>query len=324
MLTPVELREFSRVSASRTVLALALDWLGIALLFYLAAAFPNPITYILCAIFMGRQQLALAIMMHDGAHKRLFKNILANEYVGQFFTAAPLFFSMFSYRTLHLKHHRDPLVAEDPDLSLTGGYPLDKASFVRKLLRDLSGVSYFKFIRYFIYLARGKKQKARHAKATQGPSVTQGEERIISDLDTQSAVIPREKMPLWMTFVSMILINGLMLGILSATGHGWLYLLWLIPMMTVLQVLLRIRGVAEHAGYQPNKDQRLNSRTVINPVQTFFFAPHGVFYHIEHHVYPSVPFYKLPQVHKLMKERGSLPEQNLFHGYGEILRQILK
>jgi fatty acid desaturase len=324
MLTPVELRELSRVSGGRSLLSLALDWAGIALLFYIAAQYPHPLTFLLCGIMMGRQQLALAIMMHDGAHKRLFKSTPLNEYFGQFLTAAPLFFSMFSYRTLHLKHHRDPLVAEDPDLSLTGGYPLEKSSFFRKLLRDLTGVSYFKFIRYFIYLARGKKKASRHATATQGASVTLGEERIISDLNTQSAVVHRDKFPLWMTFFSMIFMNLVIWGGLYLSGHGALYLLWLIPMMTVLQVLLRIRGVAEHAGYQPNKDQRLNSRTVISPLQTFFFAPHAVYYHVEHHVYPSVPYHRLSSVHKLMKERGSLPESNVFYGYGEVLKQILK
>jgi fatty acid desaturase len=324
MLTPVELRDLSRVSDGRSLLALTLDWLGIVLLFYIAADLPHPLTYLLCGILMGRQQLALAIMMHDGAHKRIFKSVLMNEYAGQFLTAAPLFFSMFSYRTLHLKHHRDPLVAEDPDLSLTGGYPLSKSSFLRKLLRDLTGVSYFKFIRYFIYLARGKTKKTRHAAATTGASTTLGEDRIISDLNTQSAAVHRDKLPLWMTFFSMIFMNLLIFGSLYYSGHGALYLLWLIPMMTVLQVLLRIRGVAEHAGYQPNKDQRLNSRTVISPVQTFFLAPHGVYYHVEHHVYPSVPFYRLNTVHKLMKERGSLPESNVFYGYGEVLKQIVK
>ena len=71
--------------------------------------------------------------------------------------------------------------------------------------------------------------------------------------------------------------------------------------------MLRIRGITEHAGYAPNPDQRLNARTVINPVETFFFAPHGVNYHVEHHVYPSVPHFRLPEVHRLMSERGALP-----------------
>lgn len=323
MLTNVELRELSQISGFKSSLSILLDWMIVALIFALAIGVPHPLTYIFCAIMMGRQQIAFAILMHDGAHKRLYKSSVLNEYIGQFLTAAPLFFSMFSYRKLHLKHHRDPLVSDDPDISLTGGYPVSKASFIRKLLRDLFGISYFKFIRYFIYLARSGNKAEKKITASTLESQTQGETRIIEELSSQ-AHIAKEKVPFALIVSSMFIINGLMWGILFSLGHGWLYLLWIVPMMTVLQVLLRIRGVAEHAGYQPNKDQRLNSRTVINPLQTFFFAPHGVFYHVEHHQYPSVPFYNLPTVHKLMKERGSLPETNVFSGYGPVLKQILK
>lgn len=323
----MELKQLSQVSTVKGLWALVSDWLGIVLLFIIAARFPYFLVSIFCGFMMGRQQLGLAIMMHDGAHKRIVKNSLWNEYLGQFFTAAPLFFSMFSYRTLHLKHHRDPLVADDPDLSLTGGYPISKSSFVRKLLRDLTGVSYFKFIRYFIYMARGgqnrKKAKLLMQNSPTQNSLTQAHGQIGESLGAQ-AQVHHEKMPLWLIFFSMILMNSLIWGSLFLTGHGWLYLIWIIPMMTILQVLLRIRGVAEHAGYQPSKDQRLNARTVINPVQTYFFAPHRVYYHIEHHLYPSVPFYNLKKVHQLLNDRQSLPTENIFYGYGPVLKQILK
>ena len=98
----------------------------------------------------------------------------------------------------------------------------------------------------------------------------------------------------------------------------------MLPTVTALQVLLRIRGVAEHAGFEQNADQRQNARTIINPVQTFFFAPNNVNYHIEHHVYPSIPWYHLPKAHRIMKERGALPEKNLYSGYGAMLKEILR
>jgi len=61
----------------------------------------------------------------------------------------------------------------------------------------------------------------------------------------------------------------------------------------------------------------------VNPLQTFFFAPHQVNYHMEHHQYPSVPFFNLPKVHRLLKERGSLPETNLYTGYGKVISELL-
>lgn len=299
MLTRDELRSFSQISGVRTSFSLFLDWLGIAFLFAILIYFPNPLTYVLCFILMARQQLALAIMMHDGAHSRLYKSSTLNNYLGQLLTAAPVFFSQDSYRKFHLKHHLNPLAPDDPDISLIGGYPIVQKSFVRKLLRDLFGISYFKFIGYFFY-------KARKSKPGEGNSGR------------------KKNMPTWYLIFSILLINSLMLGTLWYLGHPWLYFFfWVMPMMSPLQVLLRIRGVAEHAGYQNNAQQMLCSRTVVNPLQTFFFAPHQVNYHMEHHQYPSVPYFRLPQVHRMMKERKSLPEKNIYVGYGQVFKDLL-
>ena len=77
----------------------------------------------------------------------------------QLVCAAPLYaISMESYKRLHLKHHLDPLVADDPDLSLIGGYPIGRASFRRKLVRDLLGISYFK-VHPIFYLYVGEEDE---------------------------------------------------------------------------------------------------------------------------------------------------------------------
>ncbi len=300
MLTNKELKEYSQTSAWKSSFSLFLDWLGIAAIFAVLIYFPNPLTYLIGFILIGRQQLALAIMMHDGAHGRLYKNPKANDYLGQLFTAAPLFFSQDSYRKFHLKHHSAPLAPDDPDISLIGGYPISKKSFIRKLLRDLFGISYFKFIGYFFYKPRKKKN---------------GAPKISTDT---------KRLPAWYQIFSALLVNGVLFGTLIYLGHPWLYFIfWQIPMMTILQVLLRIRGVAEHAGYEANANQMLCSRTVINPFQTFFFAPHQVNFHMEHHQYPSVPYFHLAEVHKIMRERKSLPEKNIYKGYGQVLSDLL-
>ncbi len=115
-----------------------------------------------------------------------------------------------------------------------------------------------------------------------------------------------------------------MLAALSLLGHPWLYLtLWLLPAITALQVLLRIRGIAEHAGYEATKNQMLCSRTVIPSWQTVVFAPHDVNYHIEHHVYPSIPHYNLSKAHKMMRERAILPEANIYSGYDKVLQELV-
>jgi fatty acid desaturase len=304
VLSNQEVRDLSAISGWETVKALVFDWGLIAVAFALVIAFPNPVVFLVSLVLVARQQLALAIMMHDAAHKRLFTDPKLNDTAGQFLCAAPLLFSMYSYRTLHLRHHKEPLTEEDPDLSLIGGYPISKKSLYRKLLRDATGISYFKFIKYFIHMA--SKQKKRSA----GPD---GEVKRNSD-----------NPPLAKIVFSIVLMNSMMLAVLTMIGHPWLYLtLWLVPAITALQVLLRVRGIAEHAGYTATKNQMLCSRTVMPSWQTELFAPHSVNYHIEHHVYPSIPHYNLVKAHKMMRERGILPEANIFSGYDQVLKELV-
>lgn len=295
----------SKPSLRHTFQALLWDWGVIVALFVIAIQWPQPIVWICVFLWMSRQQLGLAILMHDAAHKRLATDVRLNDWLSQFFCAAPLLFSMYSYRTLHLKHHQDPLAADDPDLSLIGGYPISKKSFLRKLIRDATGISYFKFIRYFIHAARKPKRQVDTA--------NQGEKKV------------RAKTPVGEIVFSILFMNGLMFFILWQLGHPIYYFtLWFLPAVTALQVLLRIRGVAEHAGYSQNQDQRVNARTLKPSWQTLIFAPHHVNYHIEHHIYPSVPYFRLPQLHRMMSERGELPVKNIFTGYGPVLKEIVK
>ncbi len=308
MLSNEELSKFSKISVWPSLYYLIADYLLIGLCFYLVSAHGNPFVYIFSFILIARTQLALAILMHDASHRRLAQSRPINDFIGQFLIAAPLFFSMFSYQRFHLKHHRIPMQDDDPDISLTGGYPISKKSFLRKIFRDLSGVSYFKFIGYFIYKSRKKNDKTK--KTFEEHSKLESYSRLTIAL-------------------SILISNLVLISILYLLGNPWLYLFfWFLPMVTMLQFLLRIRGITEHAGYKGIDSKKLEdqahiSRTLVNPLQTFFFAPHSVNYHIEHHIYPGIPHYRLKKVHRLLKERKSLPEKNLYQGYGQVLKELI-
>ncbi len=296
-----ELRHLTRLKSWRAALAIVSDWLVIFLAWGAVLYFENIWVYLPAFLIIARQQLALAILMHDGSHRRLFNNVRINDGITQWFLAAPLLFSVFSYQKNHLIHHRDPLAPGDPDLPLIGGYPISKMSFARKILRDAVGISYFKFIRYFLYMSR----------KSAGPAGRRGK-------------LPTGALPVWSVFVSIVVMQALIFSFFVVIGYPLFYLLfWILPAVTALQVLLRIRGIAEHAGYAPNPDQRWNARTVCPSFQTLVFAPHNVHYHIEHHVYPSVPFYNLPKLHRLFAERGLHPRQNVFAGYGAVLKDLV-
>ena len=92
---------------------------------------------------------------------------------------------------------------------------------------------------------------------------------------------------------------GTVLAVVTFT-NGWAYfaLLWLLPMATVGTAAFRLRTVAEHAGLAEDHELR-STRTVLPALfERFLVAPCNVNYHLEHHLYPSVPFYNLPKLHR--------------------------
>ena len=74
-------------------------------------------------------------------------------------------------------------------------------------------------------------------------------------------------------------------------GLPTLYGSWLMP----------IYGYTQHAGLAENVlDHRLNCRTVyMNIINRYLYW--NMNYHVEHHMFPLVPYHNLPKLHELVK-----------------------
>lgn len=83
-------------------------------------------------------------------------------------------------------------------------------------------------------------------------------------------------------------------------------------------------GVLQHAGLADNViDHRLNSRTVyMNPISRFIYW--NMNYHIEHHMYPMVPYHKLPQLHELLKDDFPTANTSIWQAYREVIPVLKK
>lgn len=77
-------------------------------------------------------------------------------------------------------------------------------------------------------------------------------------------------------------------------------------------------GLLQHGGLADNvTDHRLNSRTVyMNPVSRFVYW--NMNYHIEHHMFPMVPYHALPKLHALIKDDLPAPNTSIFDAYREM------
>lgn len=303
-LSPAEIRQYSKLQPARTWLRIGVLWGGIAAIFALATAVPTWWMVLLLMPLMARQQMALGAMMHEGAHRRLFPSRSLNDHVSQLFFGGPLLLIADGYRRTHLKHHRAPMAEDDPDIGITGGYPVSGASLRRRLLRDITGRTYIKFIRHFIF---PHKRTARVAKEVlDKPRRDDGVSTAFS-------------------IAGVLLVHGTLLAALTIWSTPWYYLLlWMLPQMTFLQVYLRIRGIAEHAGFEPGPDQRRNTRTVLNRFEAWWVAPADLNLHITHHLYPSVPWYHTRTVHQLLQTRGALDGAPIFDNYREVLAELVR
>jgi fatty acid desaturase/nitrite reductase/ring-hydroxylating ferredoxin subunit len=81
-------------------------------------------------------------------------------------------------------------------------------------------------------------------------------------------------------------------------------------------------GITQHAGLREDVlDHRLNTRTVyMNPVFRFLYL--NMNYHLEHHLFPAVPYYNLPQLHQELKAYLPPPKPSVLAAYREIVHAL--
>jgi MocE subfamily Rieske [2Fe-2S] domain protein len=88
--------------------------------------------------------------------------------------------------------------------------------------------------------------------------------------------------------------------------------------------LMLVYGLTQHTGMAENVlDHRLNSRTFYtNIVNRFLYW--NMNYHVEHHMFPLVPYHAVPRLHELIKDDCPEPYPSLWSCWKEILPTILK
>ncbi len=88
--------------------------------------------------------------------------------------------------------------------------------------------------------------------------------------------------------------------------------------------LMPIYGFTQHAGLAENVlDHRLNCRTVyMNRLHRFLYW--NMNYHVEHHMFPLVPYHALPQLHAMVKDDCPPPYRGILHAWREIVPAILR
>jgi fatty acid desaturase len=100
-----------------------------------------------------------------------------------------------------------------------------------------------------------------------------------------------------------------------------LWRIWLMPLL-LTALLSQLRAVAEH-GLTAKGSVFTASRTVVsNRVVRFLMC--NINYHLEHHLFPSVPWYNLPRAHALLREEYRRTGASIYGSYRHFYLDFLR
>jgi fatty acid desaturase len=315
VLSPQELAPLTQLSTLRSLLAIAQTMLclfaGVALGVWVWGTVHAWWALPVVVIWMAVHQHAWFILNHDAAHYRLLPQRSFNDALGAFMGITGGV-SMHTYRVTHRLHHNHLYGPQDPDTAIHGGYPRGKAYLLKKLLQDIVGLNAWKTYAYFFG----------------SPAINDETGQGINPLNDTSPQLRQAARRDRMGVVAFHLLVPVALFVIAASADStgargyfsyllsqalWFYLVfWVLPLLTVLQPILRLRAICEHGAVSdlssPLTAARSNNTRGrwLNWLSRFFLFPHHVNYHLEHHLYPAVPHYHLPRLHALLQAKGAL------------------
>jgi fatty acid desaturase len=272
--------------------AFVLTYAALAAAFGVALWSESVAGYLAGFIIAVAVQTRLAVIMHEGAHWLLHPDKRVNDRLSNWLAAFPIGTTIGTYRRNHLPHHTHLGTTDDPDFTALCLPPIEKGllASVRDCVTGWRHVQLF-----FKYTAqRGE------GGATDGAPVG---------------------------LAGRLAWQGALLGIAATARQPWAYvLIWLVPLFTFGVLINEVRSIVEHTPLlEPTAGpQRLEptARTVLAgwPGRTWI-APLWFHYHLEHHLFPGVPFSRLPELHKTLLAGGyyAAHPQLLWSGYLPIL-----
>lgn len=277
-------RTLSTLQPLRTFAAIAIDWACIVAITLTAQRFAPLWSWPLAWLLIATRQHALLILMHDAAHGLLLRRRSWNDAIADAFCAWPMFLCTAAYRESHLRHHRFLNTERDPDLVRKITEPGGRCRWLtnrsgwctmRELLLDVLGRGLIEMLAKF--------RRFQRQGAATSADVKQSNQRS-------------RARSLWRLAYYIAIASA----ITSCQGWTTIALFWLVPLFTFLPAILRLRNLAEHFGIA--WDHELTSARAVptGPLQRFLFGPHWTCLHLEHHLFPSVPWYHLPHLHRVL------------------------
>lgn len=323
---------------------------------------------IVAIILVGAGQHQLTGLAHEGSHYILFRNRYLNDLAADLLTMFPMFASIYHYRLQHLAHHQfvnDP--DRDPDVSQLKssghwlGFPLSRMEVIRSLIRQLSPIRLFRFMRvranynstgteknpYMIDGVKPSKVAVRIGVAfliilvlaittiyfafedwwlllvvASGLWLTVSIIFFVLPDDKfhqsklQPVIHPRYVSILRVGYIGLILAT---LAVIMKTTHApailYFIILWVVPIFTSFSFFMILRQLVQHGNAGRGWIDNTRTFFVAAPIR-FAVFPFGQDYHLPHHMFATVPHYRLKQLHALLLECEEYRKNAVeVHGY---------
>jgi beta-carotene hydroxylase len=277
--------KFHRISSFATVIYLAhalVFFLGPAIVAFAIVDLPMSTAErvawaLVLGLIAGHGMHLLTFVGHEGFHTNLHRNKYVSAALAVLFSALVPFFFIVGFAMTHWKHHRYTGQSIDPDVQIYSQY----RNFVS---------------RFFLARSASVRVYLRNA-LRMGLGLPWPE-------DTRLPFTQREMR--WITRINMAL------GLCAVTVYGfiWYRSAWLgLTVMLIpyfgLYVMSALRAFIEHTGTVPGRYRDSRSYTSFLHTALFF----GNNFHLEHHLYPAVPCYRLPALHEYLASQGLLEAQ---------------
>ncbi|MBO9610347.1 MAG: fatty acid desaturase [Paenibacillaceae bacterium] len=230
---------------------------------------------------------------HECSHGTAFKTRWMNEVVFQ--AAGFLILRQATpWKFSHIRHHRETIiVGRDPEI------PLQPKPVPRPLLMEI------------VHLIGSTRELKRLALHCMGKLDGEEKEYIPSSQVRKVSWEARTYALIFLTVAGCCLCTG---SLLPAMLIG-------LPSFYGVILVLTL-SVMQHVGLPEDVlDHRLNSRTVyMNPIVRFLYW--NINYHMDHHMFPSVPYHALPALHEEIKHDCPPANPSIWSGLKEV-RMIL-
>lgn len=253
---------------SRTLTALLFEWTMIVATIAVCCNSDSALLWITGIIVLATRQHALLMLFHDAVHGLVARNPKLNDFIINLFAGVPFLLPVEVFRPLHISHHRQLGHERDPERTILFANQhwqykaLPLAKLIHQVVADLFLINAIKTI-----LAWRR------------------ENRVIQiNPATWIAVL------LWSCMAIIVFVHSFSIALKIS-------LLWFIPMLTITNLLQKLRSFAEHGGATAytGVDHDWTYSWRVGWLGRLTIWPYNINRHREHHDTPFIPWYRLPE-----------------------------